>query len=488
MKLENIQIDILTERPSVRNDQPSELDIVIEIRTKQSADTTKNAKHLNLCVVIDRSGSMDGDKVEAAKKGCIDIYRQLNPDDLFTVVVFNDEAEVIVNPQTPKAEVIDKINNIRAVGNTNLSLGWYLGLLELQTYMTENHNSRLFLLSDGQANKGETKKATLAQEAFKSRELGISTSTIGIGDDFQEDILEAIARESGGRFYYIVESKIEDIIEEEFKGALSVAIDRPRIELKLPAHGVIVSKELNAIKKSHGKYCPRPIKGEDLFNFAIRLEITPEIISEDSFVLEVTLSDGSKNILTTQKIVLLQSVEGWVLADSNSIVKSVVQQYETTVANEGVIEKLSEGSFDLMKKMLVVEIGGMHKVKDALEVQRSQERDKEDFGRFEHESNYFARELLDKETSFLFAEIFENFSQATEVHNFVMRWRKLLHHEQSRNSNRSNNRSNSDDDIQMSLLENAVELVELLMQRFPDKADELKNHKEKLNEQLARYK
>lgn len=475
-----VKLDILTERPSVRKDKPSELDIVVEIRTQQSLSTTKNAKFLNLCVVIDRSESMSGEKLDAAKKSCIDVYKQLNQNDLFTVVVFDHEAEVIVNPQTPKTDVIDKINRIGSGGQTNLSLGWYLGLLELQTYMTEDHNSRLFLLSDGQANTGETKKATLAQEAFKSRELGISTSTIGIGSDFQEDILEAIATESGGRFWYIVESKVEDIIEEEFKGALSVAIDRPRIEIRLPAYGVSISKELNAVKKLSGKYCPRPVKGDDLFNIAIRLEIVSDAIEDNSFVLEAVLADGDKNILTTQKSIPLQPIEQWVLAESNPIVKSVVQQYETTVANEGVIEKLSEGSFDLMKKMLIIEIGGMHKVRDALAEEKESER-------VLYELNHFAHELLDKETYFLFTEIFKDFSQTTEVRDFIRRWQKLLHHDMHRNYGRSDRKS-SDDDIQVSLLENAVEIVEILMQRFPNKSDELGKNKEKLNEQLARYK
>ena len=110
--------------------------------------------------------------------------------------------------------------------------------------MTENHNNRLFLLSDGQANEGETKVTTLAQEASKSREIGITIS--GIGSDFQEDTLNAMATESGGRFWYIQESRIEDIIDEEFKGALSVVIDRARIELELPA-GVTISKELKRL-------------------------------------------------------------------------------------------------------------------------------------------------------------------------------------------------------------------------------------------------
>ncbi|WP_305039530.1 VWA domain-containing protein, partial [Frankia sp. Cj3] len=88
---------------------------------------------------------------------------------------------------------------MRAGGMTDLSLGWYQGLLELQTHMAPEHRNRIFLLSDGAANRGETKKSSLAATAIRARDVGITTSTIGIGDDFQEDLLEAIASASGAK-------------------------------------------------------------------------------------------------------------------------------------------------------------------------------------------------------------------------------------------------------------------------------------------------
>src|SRR5215472_1396984 len=108
-----IFLDILTERPIVRNDQVSEIDVVIEVGSKQAVDgKAEKRKALNLCLVIDRSGSMQGQKLETAKKSCIDIYKRLNDDDLLTVVVFDDEAQSVVNPKTPKGEVIQKLQAI----------------------------------------------------------------------------------------------------------------------------------------------------------------------------------------------------------------------------------------------------------------------------------------------------------------------------------------------------------------------------------------
>jgi Ca-activated chloride channel homolog len=487
MKKDQVKLDILMERPIVRNDAMSEMDVVIEVNSEQSTDELDRKKALNLCLVIDRSGSMSGEKLETAKKSCIDIYKQLDEKDLFTVVVFDDQAEVVVNPQIPKSEVIEKINKIKTGGSTNLSLGWYLGLLELQTYKTENHNNRLFLLSDGQANQGETKVTILAQAASKSRELGMTTSTIGIGDDFQEDILAAIATESGGRFWYIQESQIKDIINEEFKGAMSVIIDRPRIELKLPA-GVTVSKELNNLGKMADKYRTRPIKGEDQFNFAIRLEINPEKIETDNLNFEAILFDGEESITQTQMVVALKSSQEYVSSKINPVVQSVVQQFQITVTNEKIMGEMSQGGLDVIRKMLIEDVEGMRKVRDVLEKERevSSPRDMQEIREI---SRFFGT----SENALLLIEMLQDFEEVQEVNDFLKRWRRVRMQQGQRMNLRIDNEKNIagineiEKDLQVSLLEDAIELAYTLMQRFPDKKDHLLDYQRKIRENLARY-
>ena len=297
--MDAVKIALLPERPVVRNDAISEMDLVVEISSRLAEEQTQPQGPMNLCLVIDRSGSMAGPKLDTAKKSCTDIFRRLGPGDLLTVVTFDDDVAVIINPQTPKMDVEAKINAIRPGGTTNLSLGWYQGLLELQTHMSESHYNRLFLLSDGQANAGETKRSVFSDTATRARDVGITASTIGIGDDFQEDLLEAVASSSGGRFWNISESDIEDIIEEEFEGARTVILDRPRVSLSLPP-GVRVSKELNRLRKVSQRYRIRPLQGEDIFNFAIRLEIDPDQSVGDQLTISGTLFDGERDIAAAE--------------------------------------------------------------------------------------------------------------------------------------------------------------------------------------------
>lgn len=398
MDKQKITLDILTERPVIRNDIPSELDIVIEVRSEQEDSEVRTTKALNLCVVIDRSGSMRGEKLNIAKKSCIDIFKRLGEDDLLTIVVFDDEAEVIVNPSVPRDEIPAKINAIQTGGTTNLSLGWYLGLLELQTHGTEHHYNRLILLSDGQANQGETKPTILAQEAVTAREKGITTSTIGIGNDFQEDILQTIALQSGGYFWYIQESRMEHIIQTEFQGALSVIVDRPRVEFSIP-DGVKIAKELNTVSKLTGRYLIRPITGQYTFNFALRLAINPEDIDE-TLALSSILYDGDEKITSKQIELKLTPLEDYVKSGENLVVTSVVQQYQSAVSGEEMIEKIDAGDFSFVNEMLIEEIGGMRRAINKMQQD-------ENGGIWDRELDMTQTYLADKEITYSITKTFD---------------------------------------------------------------------------------
>lgn len=490
MTTNDLQLSILTERSCVRNDQISEFDVAIEIQSQAGENLNTERRALNLAVVIDRSGSMAGNKLETAKRSCLDISKRLGPQDLFTVVVFDDTAEVVVNPQTSRSEVADKISSLEAGTMTNLSLGWYLGLLELQTYMSDSRYNRLFLLSDGEANAGETKKAVLAKEASKSRELGITTSSIGIGDQFQEDLLEAIASESGGRFWYIQESRIDSIIEEEFKGSLSVRIDLPRIEVVLP-NGLKISKELNNLKKFSGRYRCRPLKGQDMFNFALRLEVNPDAFEgEDDLLIEARLYDGEREVTTAEQRIPIRPAKEFFMASVNPIVKSVVQQYEISVSGEEMLGNQST-DMDLMKKLLIEEVGGMRRVQDALVKQREKEAEEEwerqRPERVKEEIRYLAEELLKKEASLLLFEMLEDFTSSVEVENFLGRWRKLAMRDHHHNVMRENVAMEFDEELLIDLLQDAIGLADLLAHKFPEKASMLSEYQEKIREQMARH-
>lgn len=462
MSSTDISLEFLTERPVVRIDEVSELDASIEVSTL-GFSSQETRQPINLCIVIDRSGSMQGTKLDTAKKSCIDVFGRLDANDLFTVLVFDSDAYIVVNPSTPKDQVISKINSITSDGQTNLSKGWRLGLLELQTYRTDKHVSRLILLSDGQANEGETKKSVLGNESAQAREFGISTSTIGIGSDFQEELLEVLAIESGGRFWYIGETKIEDIINEEFKGSLSVVLERPRVELKLP-QGVTIAKELNKLRKISGKYVVRQITGQDLLRFAVRLEFDPERIASSETEIEARLFNSER--LITQKTFKISLVpfNEFILSEENALVSRVVQQHIASTTDEKMRQLSTQDDVDEMKEMLEGQISGMKALEDVLKGERARNWDElelEQRKRLEEDLAELQAELADNQGLLVIVELIDlmkEIGQGRQAHSLLMRWQKIMmHRRHKRDIDRK--RHYVDDHMQNEFLSEALSIV-----------------------------
>lgn len=205
---------------------------------------------LNLAIVVDRSGSMGGSKLSRAKKAANFVVQQLNERDRLAVVIYDDNVEVIVPSalMTPAAKIaaMERISAIEAGGSTNLSGGWLAGCKEVaRNQAGDKQVDRVLLLTDGLANIGITRVDELIDHAEQLRKLGVTTSTLGIGVDFDEELLTAMARHGGGRFQFIENSKaIPDCIAGELGELMSFAARRAAIDLVLPP-GVRVESSLN---------------------------------------------------------------------------------------------------------------------------------------------------------------------------------------------------------------------------------------------------
>lgn len=352
MNSNDLDLSLLADRGVVRNDAITDVDLLVDIITTRAIGGEPSKQAINLCVVIDRSGSMSGEKLEQAKRSCVEIWESLTPQDTLTVLAFDTDVVNVANPQTPRAEVRNRIEALQPGGMTDLSKGWYLALLELQSYGNDRQVNRVILLSDGKANVGEQKSATLGAESMRARdELGISTSAIGIGDDFQEDILSALTRDSGGRFWYIGNNRITDIIHEEFSGALSVAVERPGIEIQLPL-GVQVISELNDAPKSMGRYRLRPIKANDRFCLAVRVRTDPQQVVSGSLPIRAVLFDALEEIAISEATLSLGTIQEYADAPQDTRVSAFVTKYLAALADDEMMDKLDAGEISTVVDML----------------------------------------------------------------------------------------------------------------------------------------
>jgi Ca-activated chloride channel family protein len=182
---------------------------------------------VNLAIVLDRSGSMSGEKLRVAKVAVGEAIGRLRPDDRFSVVVYDDVVDVVVESThaSPEARrgAVERLRSVEARGSTNLGEGWLRGCEQVARHLVARGVDRTLLLTDGLANVGMTDPDLLASHAAELRARGVSTSTFGVGNDFDERLLQAMADAGGGHFYYIADApQIRDAITSEVGETLEV--------------------------------------------------------------------------------------------------------------------------------------------------------------------------------------------------------------------------------------------------------------------------
>ncbi len=187
---------------------------------------------LHLALVIDRSGSMGGGKLEAAKQAAGFLVDHLGPDDSLALVAFDDQVSLLAPAAAPDRERLGAvIESIHRGGTTNLSGGWLKGAEELRR-VTSDGQRRILLLTDGQANVGVTDPGRLTGMAQGIRGERISTTTIGFGRDFDEVLLTAMADAGGGNGYFAEgPDDAPGIFTEEFEGLATVAAQNVSVEI-----------------------------------------------------------------------------------------------------------------------------------------------------------------------------------------------------------------------------------------------------------------
>ncbi|MEO8229046.1 MAG: VWA domain-containing protein [Chloroflexota bacterium] len=199
---------------------------------------------VHLAFVIDRSGSMNGEKIRLAKLAVEESLARLHDDDRFAIVVY-DEVVDVVFPSThataeARSDALARLTEIDARGSTDLGAGWLRGCEQVALALSDEGVNRTLLLTDGLANHGITDRDELARHAAELRARGVSTTTFGVGQDFDEVLLQAMADAGGGHFYFIANAaSIADYVTSEVGETLEIVARDVAVEVTAP-EGVVV--------------------------------------------------------------------------------------------------------------------------------------------------------------------------------------------------------------------------------------------------------
>ncbi|EAZ90987.1 vWA domain-containing protein [Crocosphaera chwakensis] len=260
---------------------PTTVDLLVNFKPESSVELVPR-RPLNLSVVLDRSGSMAGYALSNAIQATEKLVDFLSPDDLLSVIIYDDVAEVIVPHQavTNKQEIKAKIKKIRARGCTNLSGGWLLGCSQVKSHLSTDKLNRVLLLTDGLANIGERKPEILLKTAAEKAQQGIVTTTLGFGSNFNEDLLIGMADAAGGNFYFIQSpDDSADVFHIEMESLLSLVTQNLIVTLH-PQKNVTIKEVLNnystTIKKEKTEVILGDVYHTENKPLALSLSIEPQ--------------------------------------------------------------------------------------------------------------------------------------------------------------------------------------------------------------------
>lgn len=327
------------------NTPKQEFFLYISLKAGKAPDKNERIP-LNISLVIDRSGSMSGEKLEHVKEAVSFVVNNLDKEDYMSVVQYDNEIEVV--SQSAKVEnkklLQQKIDKIQARGTTNLSGGMMEGYTQVRSSQKNGYVNRILLLSDGLANEGVTATDKLQQIAQKTfREQGIATSAFGVGADFNEILMTNLA-EYGGANYYFIETpdQIPNIFAEELSGLLSVVAQNTVLQISFP-------KEYLKYEKVYGypaslQHDRVQINFNDVFSeeekaVLIKFEVTQKFEHNLDFDINLQYDDVAiklKHIEENQKLSLIHTTDTKLYQEN--IDKESITQTAFFVSNE-MLEK-----------------------------------------------------------------------------------------------------------------------------------------------------
>jgi Ca-activated chloride channel homolog len=327
-------------------------------------ESTKERTPLNIAVVIDKSGSMaEKKKLEFVKKAVDYIIDNAGDDDYVSVVTYDDYVNVLQRSQIirDKFELKDKVSRLKPDGFTNLSGGMFEGYDQVDDSYSRGYVNRVLLLSDGLANKGITDRRELADMVRdKNRKDGITISTFGVGNDFNENLMTDIADYGKGNYYYIKNSSdIPEIFASEMKGIRNLVGQGTKMRIKFPQKYLSLNKVFGY---------PYEIEGDDIVidfkdvfseqtkGVLIKFNVKRKIDTRLTFESELTYQDVTADFkLVTQRdenvIQPISSKEDFTKNRNESVAQNI-SVFEANDLMENALREADNGNYEQARTML----------------------------------------------------------------------------------------------------------------------------------------
>lgn len=230
-----VALSVAMSNPVLKSDQKQTAFLKVGLEGFKMPATTQRVP-VNVALVLDKSGSMNGRKIAEAKQAAIQAIQRLDADDIVSVVVYDSTVEVLVpaTKLTDKDAVCRKIAQVQPGGRTALFAGVSKAAAELRKFLDRERVNRIILLSDGMANIGPSAPSELGSLGASLKKENISVTAMGLGLDYNEDLMVNLASNSGGNHVFIEdETQIAALFNKEFNTVLSVVAQEVAITIEV---------------------------------------------------------------------------------------------------------------------------------------------------------------------------------------------------------------------------------------------------------------
>jgi len=268
------KVEMVLQKSKLVADTDQTVEMLIRITPPELPSSDR--PRLNFGIVLDRSGSMGGEKMANAREAARYCINELIADDRISMVIFDDRIDVLIKnqPVTAKEQLKSVLDRINARGSTALHEGWVKGGMEVSSSLIHDGINRVLLITDGQANVGVVNPDEIVSQARGLNTRGVSTSTIGIGDDFNEELLLPMAESAGGNAWHAQSpADLRRIFEVELKGLVSQFADAVSLGI-IPADGVRIIDVLNEFALTEtGRYSLPNLQAGSPLDIVVRLHV-----------------------------------------------------------------------------------------------------------------------------------------------------------------------------------------------------------------------
>lgn len=291
--------------PKVPAGKPFTVRLMLALEGQEQPE--KERTPLNLALVLDRSGSMSGRKLKNVKEATTLLVNLLAKDDVFSLAIFDDKVKRLVAPvKIGEARDLEgAISGIRTGGSTFLSGGYEAGCAMASENKGEGYVSRVMLLTDGLANVGIQDPKQLAAFADKMQKQGIATTTIGVGNDYDETLLGRIAEHGGGGAYFIESpDDAQGVFSEELGCLQALSATGCEVRFVTDIAGICYN-QLNTYKVGDGgAFLVGDIYGDQKKTLVLELELPQLDVAKEIEIgrFDISFRDVTKAVAETKSM------------------------------------------------------------------------------------------------------------------------------------------------------------------------------------------